>query len=143
MTKKINNYNDLLLREKQLEELLKAQKELLVLDLQQLKEEIKPATAAISFVSKITTRDKSNFFLNAGANKLIDLVVKKLVLGKAGWLTRLTVPFFIKNYSSHIIADHKEEWLEKLFTWTSHKNGKENGKAAPQTPEREMEATDQ
>lgn len=125
MTNKIRTYQDLLRHEEQLEELLKAQKELLVLDLRELKEEIRPATAALSFISKITTRDKSNFLLNAGVNKLVDLVVKKLILGKAGWLTRLAVPFFLKNYSSHFVADHKEEWLDKLFSWVSYKNGKD------------------
>lgn len=135
MTKKINTYGELLHREEQLEELLKAQKELLALDLQELKETLQPAAAAVSFVSKLTTRDKSNFLLNTGIDKLIDLVVKKLILGKAGWLTRLTVPFFLKNYSSHFIADHKDEWLEKLFAWTGDKNG--NGKAAPEAVETE------
>ncbi|NOT51278.1 MAG: hypothetical protein HOP10_08380 [Chitinophagaceae bacterium] len=130
MTKKISTYGDLLRQEEQLEELLKAQKELLVYDLREIKEQLKPASAALSFISKITTRDKSNFLLNAGGNKLIDLVVKKLILGKAGWLTRLAVPFFLKNYSSHFIADHKDDWTEKLFSWFGQKNGK--GKAAPQ-----------
>ncbi len=140
MTKKINNYEDLLRHEEQLEELLKAQKELLVADFQQLKEDLKPARAALSLVSKITTRDKSNFFLDMGANKLIDVVVKKFLLRNAGWLTRLTVPFFLKNVSSHVIADHKEGWMQKLFSWISRKNG--NGKAAPKTYQ-ESEGYDQ
>jgi hypothetical protein len=135
MTKKINTYGDLLRQEEQLEELLKAQKELLVYDLREIKEHLKPASAALSFISKVTTREKGSFLVNESANKLIDLVVKKLILGKAGWLTRLTVPFLIKNYSSHFIADHKDDWTEKLFSWFSHKNGK--GKAAPQEYEAE------
>lgn len=139
MIKKINTYEDLLRREEQLEELLKAQKELLVNDLKEIKEQLKPASAALSFISKVTTREKGSFLLNEGANKLIDIVVKKIILGKAGWLARLTVPFFIKNYSSHFIADHKDGWTEKIFSWFSQKNGK----ADPQTKETETEATDQ
>jgi len=139
---KINTYQDLLRHEEQLEELLKAQKELLVEDFHQLKEEMKPAQAALSFISKITTREKGNFFIGQGMNKLIDLVVKKLVLAKAGWLTRLTVPFFIKNYSSHIIASHKDQWIEKLFSWLGHTNG--NGKAeAARAYEKETDVADQ
>ena len=142
MTNKITSYQDLLRHEEQLELLLKAQKELLVEDFRQLKEEMKPAKAALSFFSRVTTREKGNFFIGEGINKLVDLVVKKLILAKAGWLTRLTVPFLIKNYSSHVIADHKDQWIQKLFSWLGHKNG--NGKAEPAAAsEKETDVTDQ
>src|SRR5687767_13784308 len=142
MNNKIRTYQDLVRQEEQLEELLKAQKELLAQDFRELKEGLKPATAALSMLSKITTREKGSFLLNQGANSLIDLVVKKIILAKAGWLTRLTVPFFIKNVSSHVIADKKEKWMDKLFSWIRHKNG--NGKAAPVTAEeKETDASDQ
>jgi hypothetical protein len=52
-------------------------------------------------------------------------VVKKLLLGRAGWLTRLIVPYFMKNYSSHFLAEQKEKWLDKLAAWMNrNKNGK-------------------
>src|SRR5258705_7385643 len=107
----IRSYDDLLQQEKQMEELLQAQKELLIYDINQLKEELRPATTALTFLSRVITRDKNNLLVNGGVNKIIDLVVRKLLLARAGWLTKLTVPFFLKNYSSHFIADHKGELI--------------------------------
>lgn len=130
MNKVIRSYDDLLRQEKQMEELLQAQKELLIYDLNQLKEELRPATTALTFFSRIITRDKNNLLVNGGVNKIIDLIVRKLLLARAGWLTKLTIPFFLKNYSSHFITDHKDQLVERFFSWISHKNG--NGKAAPE-----------
>jgi hypothetical protein len=130
MNKAIRSYDDLLNQEKQMEELLQAQKELLMSDLNQLKEEIRPATTALTFFSRIITRDRNNLLVNGGVDRIIDLVFRKVLLARSGWLTRLTVPFFIKNYSSHLIADHKGQLVERFFSWFSHKNG--NGKAAPE-----------
>ena len=127
---KIVTYNDLLRQEEQLDALLKAQRELLQYDVQQLKKSLEPAKAALSLISKVTTREKGNLLLTETANSLIDLVVKRIILNKAGWLTRLTVPFFVKNMSSHYISDHKNQWFKKIFSWFTHKNG--NGHAAPE-----------
>jgi hypothetical protein len=133
---KIATYKDLQQQEEQLEALLKAQRELLTYDFQQLKNELKPAKAALSMISKVTTREKGNLILTDTANNLIDLVVKRIILNKAGWLTRLTVPFFLKNVSSHYIADHKNEWFKKLFSWISHRNG--NGKSSSKEQKHDM-----
>jgi hypothetical protein len=107
--------------------LLQAQKELIVADIHDLKNELRPTIDAISFLGKIATRDKSDILISGVTNQLIDLVFKKLILARTGWLTRLIVPFFIKNYSSHFIGDHKKEWVKKLFSWIGHKNS--NGQA--------------
>ena len=128
MSKQIKTYEDLLKEKQQLELLLKAQKELIVADIYDLKNELKPALNAISFLGKIATRDKGDILITGAANQLIDLVFRKLILARTGWITRLVVPFFIKNYSSHFIGDHKKEWVKKLFSWIGHKNS--NGQAA-------------
>ena len=124
MNKTIRSYDDLLREEKHMEELLQAQKELLLYDFNELKEELKPAQTALTFISRIIIRDKNNLLLTGGLNKTIDLIVRKLLLARSGWLTKLIVPFFLKNYSSHIIADHKDQIIEKLFFWLNGKDGK-------------------
>ena len=128
MSKQIKTYQDLLKEKEQLELLLKAQKELIVADIHDIKNDLRPAIDAVSFLGKIATRDKSDILITGAANQLIDLVFKKLILARTGWFTRLVVPFFIKNYSSHFIGDHKKEWMKKLFSWIGHKNS--NGQAA-------------
>ena len=130
MSRPIKTYEDLLKEKLHLEVLLQAQKELVMYDLGQLKQELKPAATAFNFLGKIVTRERNNLLVNEGANKLIDLVFKKLILSRSGWLTKLAVPYFLKNYSSHFIAEHKDQFMEKLVSLVSHKNG--NGKAAPE-----------
>jgi hypothetical protein len=55
---------------------------------------------------------------------VVDLVFKKMILGKAGWITRLTVPFLVKNFSSNKLAENKNTFLKKLRGWLGNKNGK-------------------
>ena len=135
MSKQIKTYQDLLKEKEQLELLLKAQKELIVADIHDIKNDLRPAIDAVSFLGKIATRDKSDILITGAANQLIDLVFKKLILARTGWITRLVVPFFIKNYSSHFIGDHKKEWVKKLFSWIGHKNS--NGQAASHSSKEE------
>jgi hypothetical protein len=126
MTRKINTYKDILVEKQRLTLLLDAQKDLLRQDMDEIRKEFEPLRSAISVVSKITTRDPGNWFINSVLNKVIDFVTKRIILSRAGWLTKLIVPFFLKNYSSHYMADHKDEIIDKLFAWVSRKN--ENGK---------------
>ena len=132
MKRKIRSYDDLEREEQLLEELLQAQKQLVLLDIEQLKAQLKPARMALQFVSKLTTVDKSNPLLNQGANTAIDFILKKVVLARAGWITKMLVPLVVKNYSSHFIADHKQDVVQKIISLFSGKNGK--AKAASATP---------
>jgi len=124
MKRKIRSYEDLEREEQLLEELLQTQKQLVQLDVEVLKQQLKPATMALKFFNKITTVDKSNLLLNEGANKVIDVVLNKFILARSGWITRFLVPIFLKNYSSHIIGDNKINIVEKIFSLFGRKNGR-------------------
>jgi len=130
MNTKIKTYDDLLKEQEQLEALLHAQKELVVYDFKALKEEFKPATHALNLMGKITTRERSNVMLNEAGNRVIDFVLKKGILARAGWATKFLVPVLLKNYTSHFVAENKDKFMKKLASWIGHKNG--NGKAAPE-----------
>jgi hypothetical protein len=125
MMKKINSYDELVQRQHQVQELLGAQKELVKYDFEQLKTDLKPASVALKFVSNITTLDKRNPLINEGIDKVVDLVLKKVILARSGWITKLLIPFLVKNYSSHVIGDHKDEFIDKIFSLVSgsHSNG--------------------
>lgn len=134
MTKTIRTYQDMMDEKQRLQGLLAAQKQLLSTDIQEIKESLKPVQSALSFVGKLVTRDSGNFILNAGANKLINMVVKNMILARAGWFAKLVVPFLVKNFSSHIISEKKGAILSKLFTWIGkkkHTNGKEKAQPSP------------
>ena len=124
MKRKIRSYEDLEREEQLLEELLRTQKQLIQLDIQVLRNQLKPASMALQFFNKITTVDKSNLLLNEGANKAIDFVLNKFILGGSGWITKFLVPFFLKNYSSHLIGDNKVNIVEKIFSLFGPKNAR-------------------
>jgi hypothetical protein len=129
MTRYIQSYEDLLGEKERLQALLKVQKEAIRQDIREIKEELEPIRSLISLAARLVTRDNSNPVLNAGANTLIDLVVKKLLLSRFGWLSRLVIPFLLKNYSSHFISENKGNIFKKLFSWIGKKNAKGHGKA--------------
>src|SRR6187551_2561830 len=124
MKRKIRSYEDLEREEQLLEELLQTQKQLIQLDIHVLRNQLKPASMALQVFNKITTVDKSNLLLNEGANKAIDFVLNKFILARTGWITKFLVPFFLKNYSSHLIGDNKVNIVEKVFSLFGHKNGR-------------------
>jgi len=124
MKRKIRSYDDLEREEQLLEEVLRTQKQLIQLDIQVLRDQLKPASMALQFFNKITTVDKSNLLLNEGANKAIDFVLNKFILGGSGWITKFLVPFFLKNYSSHLIGDNKANIVGKIFSLFGRKNAR-------------------
>lgn len=136
MKRKIRSYEDLEREEQLLEELLRTQKQLIQLDVQVLKNQLKPANMALQFFNKITTVDKSNLLLNEGANKAIDFILNKFVLARSGWIMKFLVPVFLKNYSSHLIGDNKANIVEKVLSLFGRKNGR-TATTSPKMPGRE------
>ena len=121
----IRTYEELMEEKARLTQLLVAQKELVRQDFAGIKKELAPVRTAISTVSKLTTRDNRALLLTTAADSLIDLVIRRMLLARTGWLTKWAVPFIMKNFSSHVIADNKDKiknMLSKLF-------GKKNASA--------------
>lgn len=127
MEKKIRTYQDLLDEKMRLEALLVEQKEIVKNDFRDIKAKLAPAQNVMNWASKLVTRDTHNWVLNAGANTVIDLIFKKVLLARAGWFMKFAVPFFVKNFTSHVIEEKKTGFLAKLFSWVGKKNS--NGKA--------------
>jgi hypothetical protein len=122
MTKTIVTYEELMLEKNRLQVLLKVQKELVREDINEIKQELAPVKSVISFAGKLVSKEPGNFLLNATSNTIIDLVVKKLLLSRSGWLTKIAVPFLLKNYTSHVIDDNKDTILRKIFSLFKRKD---------------------
>jgi hypothetical protein len=135
MNKSICSYKDLLEEKQRLEVLLVEQRQILRDDVHELKTQLQPLQRVIDFIRKITTKDKTALLLTIGSDIVINSVVKRFILSRAGWFVRNIVPYFLKNYSSHFLAEQKDKWIEKLRSWLGHKNGKEQ--------ETEQERTDE
>ena len=147
MSSRIRTYQDLKAEKYRLEALLQAQRELIRADVQELKQELVPIQNAIKFVGKLARRDMSNPIMTSLSDAAIDLVVKKGLLARAGWITRLAVPFLTKNLSSNLLADNKDALIAKIASWftkgTTHsQNGHHDDEDEPVAEERsEEEAT--
>jgi hypothetical protein len=138
MNKRFTSYNDLLKEKQQLEVLLKAQKQVIRSDFQDLKEQLQPVRDVLAGIKKFTTKDKTSLALTIGSDIAINALVKNFILSKAGWFARTVVPYFLKNYSSHFLAEQKERWIDRLAAWIGHRNGSEQ-KREKEKEEREGE----
>ncbi|MFN2439291.1 MAG: hypothetical protein ABR503_08830 [Chitinophagaceae bacterium] len=113
LEKKINSYEDLEKERHRLMQKLREHENLIKVDIAGVKEGLKPFGKALETVNKMATRDNTAPILNFGMEMGIDLFIRKFLLAKAGWLTKIVVPFIVKNYSSHFIGEEKREALMK------------------------------
>lgn len=138
MTPKIKTYQDLLDEKARLEAVVSMQKQVVRDDIEAIKEELAPVRSAMSWVSKFFTRDTRNWVVNAGLNTAIDFAFKRVLLARAGWFTKILVPFFVKNFTSHVVEEKKLGIIGKLLSKLMGKKKNKNrtqehaaGEAAP------------
>src|SRR3712207_6130288 len=102
---KIRTYEDLLQEEQRLLSQLRSTEVLLRDDIAGVKESLKPVGKVFKTVQKFTNRDRTSALANFGIDFSVDLLVRRFLLARAGWFTKILVPYLIKNYGSHIISE--------------------------------------
>jgi hypothetical protein len=123
---KIGSYDDLLEEKKRLEQLLTVNKEQISTNWIEMKKEFEPVNNIFSFFGKLTRRDKSNPLLNIGLDVAGDLVLRRIILARFGWATRIVVPFLLKNYSSNVLVGKGKSLIHTVKHWLKgHKNGQQ------------------
>lgn len=110
---KIRTYEDLLQEEQRLRQSLKGQELLIRQDVVNMKDNFEPVKRVYDTIQKIFTRDNRVPFFNLGLEMGVDLLLRKFILARAGWFTKILVPYLVKNYSSHIIGEEKRKALVK------------------------------
>ena len=105
---KISNFEDLILERKRLESDLAHYKTIITRELDEIKHTVEPITDVVSFFSPSKNPPANNRLLQAGANLGIELLVRQKLLSKAGWLTKLVLPFILKKVSSRAIEKVQE-----------------------------------
>jgi len=110
---KIRTYNDLLKEEQRLEQQLKVQEAVIRKDLADFKENFEPVKRIFSTAQKIFTRDNRVPVFNIGLELIIDILLRRVILKRAGWIAKSIVPYIVKNYSSHIMGEEKRKALVK------------------------------
>jgi len=127
MNKKITTYDELIEEKKRLENLLVLHKHEIHENWENVKLSLTPVGNTVSFFGKFAQRNKTNPLLNMSLNLVGDFLLKGFFLKKAGWITRLVVPFVVKNYSSHVLVNNSQGILNKIKNLFSHRR-QSNGK---------------
>jgi len=115
----METYKDLLAEKAKLESALAFKKALIRQDVEGLKDQFIPVSHAFTTIVQFFAPDKKNPLVSAGVNFAGDVLLKKFILARTGWLTKLIVPYFVKNYSTHVINKN----LNKNGTNFLHKLG--------------------
>lgn len=122
MTKQITSYKELLQEKARLKAQMAEQELQIKEDWRLLKEELKPAAIVANTVRNLFTRKHGLGVAQLGVDMLADGLIKKVLLANTGWAIRWLVPFFIKNYASHL-NDEPKSLLRKIKAFF-RKNGK-------------------
>ena len=106
---KIRNYDELVLERKRLESDLIHYKSIINSEIDAIKHKMEPITDVVSFLSPSQKPASSgNKLIQAGTNLGIELLVRQKLLSKAGWFTKLVVPYILKKVSSKAIEKVQE-----------------------------------
>lgn len=114
MSSTIKTYDDLVAERDRLQALLPVQRQRVIEGWESVKAELEPVNNAFGVIGKLAHSDKTNPLLNMGLKFVTDIFLKNFVLAKAGWVTRLAVPFVMKNYSSHLITENGQGLIDKI-----------------------------
>lgn len=124
---KPRTYNELLAEKARLKLLLAEQKEIIHQDFNEIKNELEPVRRIFIHAKKLFSKDAGGGLLTLGADKLIDLLVRRVLLAKSGWLAKLVVPLLAKNYTSHIVDDNKGKIMNWVFSLFKGRKNKKTG----------------
>jgi len=123
--KKIENIKDLRSERARLKLELNVAEEILQEDFEWIQSELKPARLAGRLLNK-SLINKDHGVLNSGVREGIDLLLKSVILSKAGWITKLVVPFIVKNISTNYMEEKKPEFFGMIKRMISKVRKPEN-----------------
>ncbi|MDB5196186.1 MAG: hypothetical protein JWP88_556 [Flaviaesturariibacter sp.] len=108
MSKKIATYDDLLEEKARLQELLALQRETVSINFNLVKQEIKPILSGVSnaiiTVSRMGKQPNQNPLVYFGIDLATQMVLRRWLKMKTGWVTRSVVPFVVRYYVSKLAA---------------------------------------
>jgi hypothetical protein len=100
---KISNYEELVVERMRIQQELSLQKSQINEEIREIKDKLKPVTGLLSFFNSSKKQSFKSTAMQVGANIGIDVLLRNTLLGKAGWITRLILPFVAKKLSSKVI----------------------------------------
>jgi hypothetical protein len=118
MSKKIATYDDLLEEKARLKELLAIQRETVSINFNLVYDELKPAVSGVSntfiTLSRMGKQPKQSPLVYFGIDLATQMVLRRWLKMKTGWVTRNLVPFVIRYYLSKFAAEKDNPWWERI-----------------------------
>lgn len=81
-----------------------------------IKEELNPARQAVGVLNDVLTSPKKGL-LTLGIGLGVDIVLRRTILARAGWLPKLVVPFLVRNAATNIVQKNGKSIVEKGLVW--------------------------
>src|SRR3954468_22631996 len=92
-------------------------------DLEEIREDLKPVLA-IAKGAKSFLSSKDNGVLGKSAGTAADFIAKHTLFKNSGFITKLIMPFLVKNITSNVVNDNKSQiidWVDNLLSKIRHK----------------------
>ena len=122
---KITTYEELLKEKERLELQLEVHKSAVRLHVQEIEHKLNPVKKILSFLNNFTAPAENNSFLNTGLVLSLEMLIRKLLFSKTGWITRMVAPILLKNFSANMLKKNKKNLIKKVKTFF-HIDGTEN-----------------
>lgn len=125
MPKSLKTYKELLEEKQKLHDLLQARRQLIHADIEELKVQLKPLSEIREHITKFTTLDKTTLVAALSSDIIVKNIFKKILLARSGWLAKIVVPYFFKNYTSSFLGEEKDKVVKRLRSFFKRKTKKE------------------
>ena len=120
---KITTYEDLLKERERLQLQLEVHKAAINLHVEEIKSKLSPIQNIIRFVSNFTAPPANNTLVGTGLGLSLEILIRKVLFSKTGWITRMVGPILLKNFSANMIRKNKDTLISKVKSFF-HVNGK-------------------
>ncbi len=110
---KISTYDGLLQEKQRLKLILSEREMALRTEFEDIKAKLRPLGTVMEFAEKITTKDANNPLISTGIDVGVNFLLRKVLLRNAGWIVKMLMPIFVRNYLSHEVQEHPA-WLQKV-----------------------------
>jgi hypothetical protein len=121
MLSQINNLEELKAERRKLRQKIQTQKMNIKSSVQGLKQELQPARQVVNVMESVITRKSGDKLIHTTVDWTVDVLIRRVVLARAGWAARLVVPFLVRNIASNYLTQNKENVISTAATWLRKK----------------------
>ena len=128
MKTKIENIDDIIAERVRLKNQLQQSKAEISRELAAIKTEFNPARQAVGFIGDVFATPKKGL-LSLGVGLGVDTIIRRGLLARAGWITKLVVPFLVRNVATNLISKNRTSLVENGLIWLKNATAKPNEKS--------------